>query len=93
MVAPPPEAPEPYADYEVDAPAAPALHLLLVARVTPEGVCLTWEGVGDGVGGTALGTLDEAGRVLLHALAALLGHPQAALPSGDTAPSLRAPAP
>lgn len=93
MVAPPTEAPEPYADYEVDAPAAPALHLLLVARVTPEGVCLTWEGVGDGVGGTALGTLDEAGRVLLHALAALLGHPQAALPSGDTAPSLRAPAP
>jgi alkyl hydroperoxide reductase subunit F len=43
------------------------------------------------VGGTALGTLDEAGRVFLHALAALLGHPQELLPSGDTAPSLRAP--
>jgi len=73
MVAPPPEAPEPYADYEVSIPAAPALHLLVTARATADGVCLTWEGVGDGVGGTALGTLDEAGRVFLHALAALLG--------------------
>ena len=86
MVAPPPEAPEPYADYEVSIPAAPALHLLVTARATADGVCLTWEGAADG---TALGSLDEAGRVLLGALGALLGHPQELPRSGDTAPTPR----
>ena len=86
MAAPPPEAPEPYADYEVSIPAAPALHLLVTARATADGVCLTWEGAADG---TALGSLDEAGRVLLGALGALLGHPQELPPSGDTAPTPR----
>ena len=78
MIAPPPEAPEPYADYEVSIPAAPALHLLVTARATADGVCLTWEGAADG---TALGSLG--------ALGALLGHPQELPPSGNTAPTPR----
>jgi hypothetical protein len=58
----------------------------VTARATADGVCLTWEGAADG---TALGSLDEAGRVLLGALGALLGHPQDLPLSGDTAPTPR----
>ena len=80
---PPPEPPEPYYDYEVVQPPARVVELHLVVRSAGAGVSLEWSGAAEGV---ALGPLDAAGGVLLHAIGAMLGHPQPGLPDNDTQP-------
>lgn len=80
---PPLEPPEPYFAYEVETPPQRVAHLRLRVQATEAGVCLSWEGDAEG---TALGPLDAAGAVLLHAIGGLLSHPQPGLPDDDTAP-------
>lgn len=80
------EPPEPYFAYEVVEEAQRVVQLQLTVRSAGAGVCLSWTGAAEG---TALGPLDAAGAVLLHALGQLLGHPQPGLPDNDTQPTDR----